>query len=356
MTFPPIETVKDEMEARGISQKEMAERLDMKPSNLNRMFKTGAAITVPFARKLEAALGISADIWLTMQANHERDKIAIAQRDEKEASAVVRERSLSGLINLNTLYKSLGIKPTAFAFKRIEALQSLMGESPEEFIKEGACVAFKKSDKANTDEKNCTTWLTLALIAAKADKPGIAYTDGMADAAADEISRRVNGSGIAEGEIKAILNGCGISYSVVKKLDKVPVDAVSTNKFGYPSIIVTHRYDDMAKLVFDVLHELGHIKMHMETGKVESFVSYGDYSAKDAIETEANKFAQDKLIRESAWNNILCGQPKDIRMHSILAYLKDAAKKFHINYNILSWRYKYETENYALRGKAQKIY
>lgn len=80
MTFPPIETVKDEMDARGISQKGMAERLDMKPSNLNRMFKTGSAITVPFAQKLEKALGISADVWLTMQANHDRDKTAITQK------------------------------------------------------------------------------------------------------------------------------------------------------------------------------------------------------------------------------------------------------------------------------------
>lgn len=88
MTFPPIETVKDEMDARGISLKEMAKRLDLKPSDLNRMFKTGAAITVPFAQKLEVALGISADVWLTMQANHERDKIAIAQRNDNESEGM----------------------------------------------------------------------------------------------------------------------------------------------------------------------------------------------------------------------------------------------------------------------------
>ena len=353
--IPPIEIVADEIKARGISQKEFAERLGIKPSNLNRMFKTGAAITIPFAQKLETALGISADNWLKMQANYERDKATMIERDEKEASAVVCERSLSGLINFKALYKALGIKESAFAYTRIETLKSMMGESPEIFIKEGACVAFKKSDKANADEKNCTTWLTLALLAAKADKPEISYSIGVVDEAASEISKSANDGSIKEERIKSILNSHGISYSVVKKLDKVPVDAISTNKFGYPSIIVTHRYDDMAKLVFDVLHELGHIKMHMDMGKVDSFVSYGDYSVKNILETEANKYAQDKLIPESVWNNILCGQPKDIRMHSILAYLKDAAEKFHINYNILSWRYKYETENYALRGKAQRI-
>lgn len=85
MVVPPIESVKDEMNARGMTQKELASRLEIKPSNLNRMFREKSAITVPFATKLESAFGIPADFWLKMQASYEEDLAAIEKKERGRA-------------------------------------------------------------------------------------------------------------------------------------------------------------------------------------------------------------------------------------------------------------------------------
>ncbi len=76
----PTEVVKAEMEARGMSQKELAELLDMRASNLSRFLRHGD-ITILMARRLEAAFGIPAESWLRMQLTYERDARAIAARE-----------------------------------------------------------------------------------------------------------------------------------------------------------------------------------------------------------------------------------------------------------------------------------
>ena len=69
---------------------------------------------------------------------------------------------------------------------------------------------------------------------------------------------------------------------------------------GYPSIITTHRHNDMSRLIFNVLHELGHIQMHMSVSKdnlCAVFVSSEhDYSRDNKEEREANEFAENMLI------------------------------------------------------------
>ena len=79
----PTEILKDEFRARGMTQKELAERMGMQASNLSRLLK-GENITTPIAQKLEKALGIPADVWMRLQTQYDKDVKLIAVRDEKK--------------------------------------------------------------------------------------------------------------------------------------------------------------------------------------------------------------------------------------------------------------------------------
>lgn len=83
----PTELIKDELKARGMQRKELAERLGMKASNLSRFLSTKENITAAMALKLEKALGISAEYWMGLQLSYERDLDAIRQRNEQEVNA-----------------------------------------------------------------------------------------------------------------------------------------------------------------------------------------------------------------------------------------------------------------------------
>lgn len=351
----PGEILKEELRERGIRQKDFATQIEMQPSHLSEIVKGKRNITQSVAEKFEAALGIKAEFWLRMQKTYELDCIDISKRDEKEQTCATKEAALSGLCNIKVLYKALAIGTDGFAYKRMEALRGILGQPPLEYASSLPRGAFKRSDRLNVDEKNLTTWLMLAVLAIRNNKPSGEYKYGNAEVAAAEISQLANCGTLTEAGIKSVLNEQGISYNVVKKLDKVPVDAYSTNAEGYPAIVVTHRYDDMARLVFNVLHELGHIHLHNKE-KGDVFWTIGeDYSVNDPKEKEANAFAQDALISKRDWRAIMGSAVKGISPSAIIRHLKKQSKERQLNFNIVSWRYMFETKTYALGIKAQKI-
>lgn len=63
----PGELIKDELEARSITQAHLASQIGVKPSFLNEIIKGKRAINTEMALLLEAAMGIPADLWLSLQ-------------------------------------------------------------------------------------------------------------------------------------------------------------------------------------------------------------------------------------------------------------------------------------------------
>lgn len=357
MATHPTEMIKDEIMARGMSQNELADRMGMKASNVSRMFKEKETITPALAAKLEIALGIKASFWINAQANYEKDAIAVELRDEKERASREVEYMLSSLLNMKELYAKLKIRSSLFIQDKLEILRRIFGIEP---ISIPACrIAyegdFKKSEAVETDEKNQRTWQVLAYLSAKSNKPKGEYMDGNARKAALEIASIAHSENISEMQIKETLDKYGISYSVVSKLEKAPIDAYSTWMEDYPAIVTTHRYNDICKLVFNVIHELGHIELHLKANTSLAFVSDGAYST-DQKEEEANRFAESVIIPSETWKDIMNTSSKGIAANNIVQNLKEQAKRKGLNIGLVMWRYKYETHKYAIRGfKPEKI-
>ena len=83
MAVHPTEIIKDEIKERGMSQKELAERLGMKASNVSRMFREKGTITPALATKLEKALDINATFWLNVQEQYDKDVVAISEKNRE---------------------------------------------------------------------------------------------------------------------------------------------------------------------------------------------------------------------------------------------------------------------------------
>lgn len=75
----PGEIIKDELEARKISQKEFAKRLGMQYSMLNEILNSKRSVTVTIALMFEAALGIEAETFVNMQTRY---NLQVARQDE----------------------------------------------------------------------------------------------------------------------------------------------------------------------------------------------------------------------------------------------------------------------------------
>lgn len=349
----PTEIIIDEIKARGMTKKELAERMGMRQSNLSRLLK-GENITPSIAAKLEEALDIPADLWMKLQIQYDKDTKAIEQRDKKEKEAIATEMMLSSLLNLPEIYQRLKINSNHFIQKKLEILSDFLGFNPLEigkmsFVRQSL---YKKSDKLDSDERNQNTWLTLAYVSAVHDKPGHPYEKGNAATAAKKISEYAHMGILTEALMKQVLNENGIAYSVVPKLEKTPIDAVSMMVGETPSIITTHRYNDMSKLVFNVLHEAGHIELHFNKGTGENlFISSDEtYSSANKQEMEANGFAEDMLIDRETWRKMMNTGVDGISAKNIVKKLKQLSEEYGLDFNIVAWRYRYESHNYKLPG------
>ena len=68
--YHPGELIKEELECRGIRQKDFAKRFGLSYSALNETLNAKRPITTEFALFLEAALGVNADLLVRMQTDY----------------------------------------------------------------------------------------------------------------------------------------------------------------------------------------------------------------------------------------------------------------------------------------------
>ena len=71
----PGEMIKDEITARGITQKELTQQMGVSYTVFNEILNGKRPVTTEYALLLEAVLGTNASVWLGLQADYNMQKI-----------------------------------------------------------------------------------------------------------------------------------------------------------------------------------------------------------------------------------------------------------------------------------------
>lgn len=344
----PGEIIRLELEERSIRQKDFADLIGVPASNFNAFLRGKRSLNSGLALKISKELGITYDSLMALQSGYERDCICIAAREEKETKALKVEKSLNERFNLKFLYKFFGID-RVFAYLNIEELHKALSLDLNS-VMEAECITkgyFRRSDKLQIDERNLRTWLLLADLIARKATSRVTYKEGEAVKAAEQIASLSRKGKLTKKGIRDILDGHGIYFTHIPKLDKTPVDAYSTKVGVTPTIIATFRHNDMDKLAFDILHELAHIHLHLS--KASAFINIHGVRQTE-IEAEADAFARDMLISPTEWREIISCSVRNISVKAIMHTIASEAKKRGIAPSIAVSRYKHDSASYAFRG------
>lgn len=86
--------IADELEHRGIKQKDLADTMEIAPTTLNEIIHGKRNLTTGLSLKLEEALDIDAAYWMRLQVRYEIDSIRIKSRNNLR-------RTLSGTAKKN---------------------------------------------------------------------------------------------------------------------------------------------------------------------------------------------------------------------------------------------------------------
>ena len=344
----PGEILREELQERGIKQKDFAQLIDVQPTHLNEFIKGKRNLNEDLAMKLEKLLGIPFKTWMNLHNGYMYDCKALEERQVEEQHAIAFEKASSEIFNLNLLYKKLGMAllPYLDRVNRIKEIFSFDLLSSSELRLQVAGL-YKHSEKVQMDEKNLQTWLLLNWLETSKTNVASNYVKGNGLTAAKTIAEMANNRSLSIQTMKECLNQYGILFVEVEKLDKVPVDAYSTlSDDGHPSVTVTYRYNDLDKLAFDVLHELCHIEYHLSENQ-KAFISIeGTLYSNDPREKEANEFARQHLIPDDVWSAILSVGSKSLSPHKVVKAIAVEAKNRGISPSIAISRYKHDTNWY----------
>ena len=94
MLIHPGEMIKDEIIARGITQKELAKQMGVSYTVFNEILNGKPPVTTEYALLLEAALGTNASIWIGLQADYNMQK---AKQDKSFMKRLEKIRKIAAI-------------------------------------------------------------------------------------------------------------------------------------------------------------------------------------------------------------------------------------------------------------------
>ena len=95
--FPPGKLIREELDARGWTQKELADRMDRPVQTISMIVNGRKAITAETALQLQEVFGASAGMWMGLEADwqmHKEVKKQFATKRSKEVPATAVGRKV----------------------------------------------------------------------------------------------------------------------------------------------------------------------------------------------------------------------------------------------------------------------
>ena len=80
--IPPGETLAEEIGYIGMTQQELANRMDVSPKLISEIIPGKEPITHDIAAKLEGALGIPADLWVNLERRYRLTQARLERQGE----------------------------------------------------------------------------------------------------------------------------------------------------------------------------------------------------------------------------------------------------------------------------------
>lgn len=288
---PPGDTLAETIEFLGMTQTELARRMDRPIKTINEIIQAKTAITADTALELERVLGTPAHVWMNMETNY-REYLARQRAAEKME---VDETWLSSL-PVKDMQRRGWITKTKDMRIIMDEMLSFFGCASTTGWAEswkGPLAAYRKSPKLQSKPEALAAWLRKAEMEGRKQlcQP---YNEAEFKTALERL-RKVTTRPVGEwsSTIRDECNACGVAYVVLPELPDTHTSGAARQINDQCFLIVqTGRYKDDGHFWFTFFHEARHVLQ----GKLKSewLVEYHD--RQDALEADANHFAREFLI------------------------------------------------------------
>lgn len=287
----PGETLKEVIDDRELSQKELAVRTGLSPKHISDVVNCIKPISVNFAKKLEYALDIDASFWINLQANYDRELADYEEFNhisESEINIVKKLKSIiSYLIELGFVEKSSNQNYVIILRKLLKI--SCLNNIPEV----ASTGAYRIAKSSTVDPYVLFSWIRISELIASSQADSAELDIELLRKKIPQIKRTMfSDHNEIQQQLQKIFIACGIKFAIAKNFSGAPVQGILTKTSdGGISLILTFRQKYADIFWFTLFHEIGHI---VNDDIKRRLIDYSN--KKDPIESAADEFASEVLM------------------------------------------------------------
>jgi HTH-type transcriptional regulator / antitoxin HigA len=290
---PPGETLRELLEEQGLSQRDLARRVDLSPKHVNKLLQGLVPLSSDVAMRLERVTGTPARIWNRLEADYRSDLERIRSQRELAVDVMwMADLPVTELVKRDVLPAEPSDKVS-----RVEQMLAFFGVASagvwRDVYGDLAC-AFRTTKAFEARQGALAAWLRLGEIAArdvycepydrKKLENALVSLRGLTRESADAFSQ----------QLRTICAACGVAVVFVPELSGSRASGVT--RWVTPSkalVQLSLRYKTDDHLWFTFFHEIGHVLRH---GKTDVWIEATSLPASDPRERDADKFSREILI------------------------------------------------------------
>lgn len=293
IAVPPGESIKEQLENRGLSQKEFALRMGMSEKHISKLINGKTELTPPTAQKLESVLGIPARFWSNLEAIY-REKLAKAQSENEMAKDIEASKNFP----YAQMVKFKWVNKTEKSIERVEQLRKFFEVANLGVIDNLKIpgIAYRITDKSKKSDYALAAWAQRARIEARDVECSAINIQGLEKSLPSirALTREMPKEFCPK--LREILAACGIVIVFLPHIGGSFLHGASFVDGNHIVMGLTVRGKDADKFWFSLFHEIHHILV-------------GDINNNSLItpeqENACDVFAQNQLIPESDYKRFV---------------------------------------------------
>lgn len=291
---PPGATIKEQLDDRGMSQKEFASRMGMSEKHISHLINGEVQLTPDVAYRLELVLGLPANFWSNLEAIY-REKLAKAEAE----NALDADKNLAKKFPYREMAKNGWLPNTQKVEERVINLRKFFEVVQLEKLANSKLIPNIACRRLSITEKTdfaLIAWAQKAKIEAR--KISTAPID------LNELTKQLpairmmtmKDPSIFCPELLKLLSNCGIALVFLPHIGGSFLHGATFYDKNKIVVGLTLRGKDADKFWFSLFHEIGHILLGHLNQKVE---------INSDAEKASDQFAIDTLITPSAFRSFV---------------------------------------------------
>ena len=285
--MPPGRTISRELEARGWTQKDLAEIMGRPEQAISQIVNGDKEITPQTAIELSKAFGVSAQFWSNLEANY---RLWLAARD-KEPESIERKARLYSVAPVAELKKNGWLPDTKDIDRLEQAYLELMEADSVDRAGEFK-IAARRSIKREAVTNHLEIWVKRVEWIVRNYDVGKYSRKSLDDGVSEIINLSENALNLDN--IPFMLMELGIKFALVPHLSGTYLDGAVFSMNGNPVIALTLRYDRIDSFWFTLMHEIAHLVSGHDGMYLDTIFDRKGLSGRE--EKSADSLAQNWLI------------------------------------------------------------